>query len=95
METKVCCLARSTFCGILHRQVFKHSCKSNFFMDKCASLTFENQYKRFIRGRIEEIKDLKIKYKKIPKKISKNFQSSLEFLIYADENEDEQEIIEE
>ena len=58
-------------------------------------MPFENQCKRFIRGRIEEIKDLKIKYKKIPKKISKNFQSSLEFLIYADENEDEPEIIEE
>ena len=57
-------------------------------MDKCASLTFENQYKRFIRGRIEEIKDLKIKYKKIPKKISKNFQSSLEFLLYDDEDEE-------
>merc|ERR1712131_167620 len=43
---------------------------------------------RYIRGRFQEIKSLKIKYKKIPKKISKNFQSSLEFLLYDDEIEE-------
>ena len=48
---------------------------------------FENRHKRYIRGRIDEIKALKIKYKPVPKKISKNFQSSLEFLLYEEPEE--------
>ena len=47
-------------------------------------LPFVNHFKRYIRGKITKLKQMKVKYKPIPKKIQRKFRSSLEFLLYDD-----------